>query len=488
MAIFYHPPAGINDFDRSAAQAAQLKQNWHDFLNDAVQARDAGLFYNAANDPAPGVAAARQPVAWNGFPLSIWSWFNANASATGKQKALAAAETLLPFAVEIQGGQWAFVTVTNPAQRMRKLVNGALGDPLDLFHRQQDEYCEWFVDRDAGGHITRISFTAEGPEYWEEMARLDPDLVVQLYRELVNPAVQRADLFWQFDVMGRVVGTNNQFRRVFRRDDYNPYNKWNTTHGALHLTHPSNTLGAEINLAADGAVLRPGVPLQPANTLLGRLVCCGIPAGVNRSSDPTIAAGVNGLARAGRAVTLADPIGLYLSTLDLAGLRGPNNQVIGNAALRVRRASADGTMILRAEVVTPAGATFTLDQCTFEQAPLTTGGQIARKITMVLFGTAKTIPGRTGLSRNCSAKCCRKPAAPDFRKLVAPNQNCNALPANFFDNEAPFTSSAGVTPFAALPVADTAAAPLDTVPAGPALLDADAAPLPRQSQRGLNMW
>src|SRR5262245_14933343 len=253
MAIFYHPPAGINDFDRSATQAAQLKQNWHDFLNRQVEGRDAGLFYNSANDPAPGVTAARRPISWNGFPLSIWSWFNANASATGKRRALASAETLRPFAIQIRDGGASFVTVTNPATRMRKVVGGALGDPLDLFHRQQDEYCEWFVDRDAAGRVTRISFTAEGPEYWEEMAKVDPDLVVRLYQELVNPAVQRTDLFWQFDVAGRNLDTG-QFNIIFQRGEYNPYNKWNTTHGALHLTHPANTLGAEINLAADATV------------------------------------------------------------------------------------------------------------------------------------------------------------------------------------------------------------------------------------------
>jgi hypothetical protein len=476
MAIFYHPPAGINDFDRSATQAAQLKQNWHDFLNRQVEGRDAGLFYNPANDPAPGVAAARRPISWNGFPLSIWSWFNANANATGKRRALAAAETLRPFAIQIRDGGASFVTVTNPATRMRKVVGGALGDPLDLFHRQQDEYCEWFVDRDAAGRVTRISFTAEGPEYWEEMAKVDPDLVVRLYQELVNPAVQRTDLFWQFDVAGRNLATG-QFNIIFQRGEYNPYNKWNTTHGALHLTHPANTLGAEINLAADATVLRPSVAPQPANTLSGRLICCAQYGGVNRSSDPLIGAGVNGLARAGRAVTLADPIGLYISTLDLTGLRGPNNQVIGAQALRVRRASADGSMILRAEIAPPQGATFTLDQCRFDQDTLTTGGQIARKITMVLFGLAKAIPGRNGLSQPCEAKCCRKPDAPDFRKLVTPDRNCNQLPANFFDDEAPVSPATAAGP---VPVVPAVAAPFDEETAE---LDVTAPPPPRPNKR-----
>ena len=32
------------------------------------------------------------------------------------------------------------------------------------------------------------------------------------------------------------------------RGQYNRLNKWNTTHGAMHLTHPANNLFAEIVL------------------------------------------------------------------------------------------------------------------------------------------------------------------------------------------------------------------------------------------------
>src|SRR5205823_2576502 len=35
--------------------------------------------------------------------------------------------------------------------------------------RPQDEYLEWFVTRSAG-KITRVTFTCEGPEYWQALA------------------------------------------------------------------------------------------------------------------------------------------------------------------------------------------------------------------------------------------------------------------------------------------------------------------------------
>ncbi|GIM89648.1 hypothetical protein [Paractinoplanes toevensis] len=40
-----------------------------------------------------------------------------------------------------------------------------------LRYRPQDEYCEWFVDRDPDtGDMRRIEFTAEGHEYWRFLA------------------------------------------------------------------------------------------------------------------------------------------------------------------------------------------------------------------------------------------------------------------------------------------------------------------------------
>jgi hypothetical protein len=47
-----------------------------------------------------------------------------------------------------------------------------------------------------------------------------------------------------------------QIEDLFLNGRYFPYNKWNTTHGALHLIHPANTLNAEIFIAADATVLR----------------------------------------------------------------------------------------------------------------------------------------------------------------------------------------------------------------------------------------
>jgi hypothetical protein len=432
MAVFYRPPADIDDYSRRPALAETLRDNWDTFIGDTIRGAERGLFYDAANDPVPNVVPVRQPIPWNGFPRSLWQWFNADADPAGRAAALAAVE------------------VRREIFRV-PLANGAT---LPIFERQQDEYCEWHVDRNAGGGITRIAFTSEGPEYFQEMAAVDLTLVGDLYREHVNPAVRDEELVWPVDVRNQ----NGQI--VFPKGSYNRWNEWNTRKGIMHLTHRANTLGAEINLAADSTVQFP-VPPAPAATLPFRLICCAQFGGVNRSSDPLIGAGVNGLAQSGLSITLDNPVGLYIQSVGIGGLRAPNGAPLGDGALRIVRASPDRSLILRAEVAPPAGATFTLDQCTFEGEPLTGGGQIARRITMVLFGLAKTIPGRTARQDQCTTKCCRKPNTAGFLKLVDNATTCAALTAADFEDEAPVTAESPLE--AAVSTSPRAAVPLEQV-------------------------
>jgi hypothetical protein len=243
--------------------------------------------------------------------------------------------------------------------------------------------------------------------------------------------VQESDLFWQedmFDETGAV---------VFQAGAYNELNVWNTLRGAMHLTHSANTLGAEINLAADATRIFP-VAAAPAGTFPNRLICCAQLGGVNRSSDPTISAGVDGLAKSGRCVTLANPVGLYITEIALDGLRAPDGTPIGQDALRIVRASPDGKLILRAEVAPPAGAAYTLDQCTFEGRRVTGGGVLARRITMSLFGLHKEIPGRADEPRACRGKCCRRPDGAAFFLPVRATTDCADITPEVWARFGPF--------------------------------------------------
>jgi len=457
MAIFYLPPAGIGDFDESATKAAALKQAWHDYIGGVFGSLDGGLFYDAANDPAPGVAVVTKAITWNGFPQSIWRWFNANAAIGGPAQAIACAEVMRPFTIVVRNGRRRTLTWTPTAPSLRKVVNNALGDAVVPFHRQQDEYCEWHAHRNGASKITRIVFTSEGPEYWQIIADTDPDLLVKLYRRYVDPLVEKVDLYWPTDVLAFNPGTNSYDAKVFLKGRYNPYNRWNTTNGCVHLTHPSNTLGAEIQLARDGTVLRPSVTATPAATLPDRLMCCAGYGGVNRSSDPRIGADVNALARVDLTVTLANPVGLYISTIGIGGLADPAGVPIPQA-LKVVRVSADGKRILRAEITPPPGATYTLDQCTFNGEPLTAGGQIAQQITMTLFGEAKAVPGRTGITEACGAKCCTHPSKAEFETLIGVGNACAGLTAADWAAEGPVAPGDPMPSAAMLTAAPPAAA------------------------------
>lgn len=172
----------------------------------------------------------------------------------------------------------------------------------------QDEYCEWSVERDPNtDKITRVTFTCEGPEYWQFLAATSPQKTLELYQEFVSPSVTHADLF----------SANGQ---------YNPKNRWNnsTTGGAMHLIQVNNSLAAEIELAGGASVVRE----INGQLLTGEreLIECGRYGGIERHSDPRIGAEVNSLTRQKADVTLANPVGLYFSKLITAGWEAPGGE------------------------------------------------------------------------------------------------------------------------------------------------------------------
>src|SRR5262249_26881166 len=149
----------------------------------------------------------------------------------------------------------------------------------DSSRDRQDEYCEWSVFRDAATEkIVKVTFTSEGPEYWEFLAAVSPDRLGELYRPHVEPAGRRED-------------------PTFDRGGHQPPDRWNnsTDGGAMHLIQDANTLAAEIELAAAATIVRRrnGVLLTSERELIE----CGRYGETERFSDPHIGAEVNALAR-----------------------------------------------------------------------------------------------------------------------------------------------------------------------------------------------
>jgi len=433
----FRTPASVgqrSDFDRDEqGQLTELgerqQEGWSALVSawmDRAVAGGSGLFYNPLARPSlPD--AVNASVTWDAFPRVMENRFR------GKEK-WQRAETLQPFTDAL------FRTDEfSPIFAVDENGSVITDEPLPLFFRPQDEYCEWHTYKEDGV-ITRIAFTAEGPEYWRFLAEGtrgffaqddprgaivggDAAKLVELYRRLVSPEVQEEDLYWQHDT-AIFSSTERGFFFYRMKGDYNPLNKWNTTHGVVHLTHPANTLQAEVNLGADATVLR-----HDANGILvtnsDKLICCSGYGGVNRSSDPAIGGAVNGLARDGLTVTLADPVGLYISELDTSGFAGPNGEDV-SLSWQVRRGVADDGNILSAVFEPPVG--LGIEQMSIGGVDIEFAGQIADKISMKLTGEASAFTDAPVESRPCEAKCCTLKANPKIKRLVSdPAQVCALL-------------------------------------------------------------
>jgi len=382
-------------------------------------------YANPAEQPVPPHAQLHA-VSWNGFPRRLQIQQRA-----GELDALATAE--------------------QPLSSTDVLFTG-FGTPVPITYRQGDEYLEWLAE-ERDGRLQRITFSCESPDYWMMVAQghaspffMIPDdsapapskqppksagkmqVVVDSYRRLVNARVEPEDLVFDQDMY------DGQKNLIFRKNSYNPWNKWNTTHGIMHLSNPANTLGEEIEICGDGTVLRHGSGgrlLQAAKCLL----CCGGFGNINRSSDPAIGAAVNELARGGYTLTIADPVGLYMSHLDTSGWTTPDGSPVDARYWRVIRGSAGtpgqagSTRTVRAVLEVPDGETWN-DNGTVRRLQvgdlriggqrIRYAGQVADAVRMVVVLAVWPDAGPKPRSIGCEPeyRCCRTPGSHEFILLT----------------------------------------------------------------------
>jgi hypothetical protein len=320
----FNPPGNVDDFASNAAALNAWSALISNAFDEAVEnvnrriGQGRSPFYNPTR-VSTDAPVSEKVIGWIGFPKVLLNQFGANR-----------------------------VEAWRAAERLRNDQRGAF--------RPQDEYLEWHVTRNSGGKITRVDFTCEGPEYWQFLAERFPDKVLEVYKLHVSPSVSRADLF-----PGGV---------------YNPRNVWNTEKGAMHLTHPANTLTAEIFIAGDATVLR-----KRANgtviTNADELIRCGQFGVAGRASDPRIGSDVNTLARQGFAITIKDPIGLYIAGINTTGWLNPAGGQIGNFFRTVRGTQGAG---LRAVFEVPASEGFVVGDIRIGARNIEFGGQIAENI------------------------------------------------------------------------------------------------------------
>ena len=371
----FDPPAHMQDLRRVPG----LTEEWSDAIShwfNATLKAEASRYRKSKTDPYiqyfnplkdhPDGPLVEQSITWNAFPKELLHQF-------GREQALAEADQLWPLSCYRNYPPSGVPTVS--------------GDVLNrTLYRPHNEYCEWRVFRDPRtGQIRKVVFVSEPPEFyralwggWVEGFHFggDPMQVLALYREFVSPEVELKDLIASETInVGGVLATKGA---------YDPYNKWNTTHGIMHLCSPPNTLSAEIQLGGDASIIY----TDDHGRLLiesDALICSTGYGGPDRNSDPTIGGTVNALARMGARTTLTNPVGLYMDHIDLAGWTVPDGGSVTDL-VKVVRGTLD--LIERLEVEVPAERGFTLSEVTIGGEPVRFGGQIAECITVKLTAAA----------------------------------------------------------------------------------------------------
>jgi len=248
-----------------------------------------------------------------------------------------------------------------PGRRDDKPAAYELADSDPALRDPQNEYFEWRVDRDSDGKITKVTFVTEFRQYYVELWEVDRDAVVKIYRDLVSPSVQEADL--------HSGGT------------YDIFNRWNTTDGIVHYIQEINSLSAAVGLA-EGAVSAAPPHRDNYEAFPGL-------AGALTSVDPRVSYDVHMLARKGLHVTLKEPIGFYIAHWNSAGITKPNGRPAPASWWKIRRGRPG--MVLRLEYSVPPAQGFVVGDLKLGGREIQYGGQLAEQITVVLNGIAGTI-------------------------------------------------------------------------------------------------
>jgi hypothetical protein len=423
------PPAGLPMPDA-------LRERWVDYLHRQFEGELTYIrqrygpgntpqkvhFVDPTQEKIPAVAQLHE-ISWSGFPRRLMIQ-----ERDGDLLALPTAEELEIYPAALVGEQ--------------------SGTVYPIQHRSGDEYLEWRAEH-RNGRLYRITFTCEPPDYWSALAQgfpspffMNPDdaadqpppgtgqwrLVLDWYKKLLGHPVPKDDLTFRENV-------TFQGKPAFREGDYNPWNRWNVADGIVHLSHPENTLGEEIELIGDASILRSdasGRQLRAAKCLL----CCGGFGNINRSSDPAIGAAVNEIARSGRRLTIANPIGLYMSHLEDDGWTRPDGSPVSPDYWQVVREApgtpglAGSARAVRAIYQVPDGETYTAEDG--RKRPLQVGdlriggepiryaGQVAQAVQMVdVLATWPADPQLDLEAVLCEPeyRCCRRRSGGEFLLL-----------------------------------------------------------------------
>lgn len=279
---------------------------------------------------------------------------------------------------------------------------------------RQDEYLEWAAVRNGDNKITKLTFVAEGYDYYSALFDSDEERVLDLYKEATGlSSLKVDDLRAKHGVYRRY--KDGRRETIALPGGFNPRNSYNINPGIVHLSHRANSLGAEINLAGVSAIARMDATGKMLNeTDPERLMCCNKGGNPNRNSDPLISAQAYKQVLDGYRYTLSNPVGLYIAAIE-DGLCLPDdaNTPVPQDWWKVVRGhdlwDASKSRVLRLELEIPKSEKLTISDLIIGGNPVAYEGQIAELLSVHLFVTRWRRAGAgIGPIVKCLATCCRE--------------------------------------------------------------------------------
>jgi hypothetical protein len=427
----FSTPAGIADFPPGSPQYQLLLQLWNwNLIGDTLTSitgdpwnvlndQNRYFYFNPVTTPIPE-GAVTVPIQWVAFPNRLL-WYFSQGGSPGNPFQLSQQDVLelgdmgkIAGNTKFAGG---FPPVPTGIRQLCPQINWQ-SDPHNWQtfgpagpRGWQDEYCEWSVTRDAATNkITSVMFTCENPDYWFTLWQVDPNTVLQIYQQLVSSAVQIQDLYLLDSSGNPVVNPLTGYPA------YNPLNKWNSgtvttpgvSGGAVHLTSPPNTLGAEVYLAAAATLLRDVSSYDPQS-----MICCSKYGQPFRNSDPHIGFMSNQVAKSGDTISLADPVGLYIQEPDWGTYSTPDSTPAQDFWTVLRGNGPQ--QILHAVFAVPASKGYTVSDISINGQPIQWAGQIAQTFQMQLAATGFS---GSSLPPQQTQKCQMPSSAPTPQAII----------------------------------------------------------------------
>lgn len=313
----YDTPAGLRD----VPEGSSFYDAWHEFVNGKVSDSPGSPWIDPVLVDADVVTV--RALSWIGFPRAT-------------------------------------LTVDRRDDRAQGFADAEEAGATGAWRPRQFEYFEWYTTRDATGKVTKVAFSTETPQYFERLAEVDKERVVELYREHVDPAVQ-------WDELVKADGT------------YDRHNRWTTIDGIMHYVNGINELNQAIGLAQGGATATfvnlddPG--LAPARDNFEFPVIGG------NAADDYIIREVAALGRSGFDITVHEPVGLYIDGWDDTGWTKPDGSPVGDY-WRITRGRPGA--VLRLEYEVPYEEGFVVGDILIGGRPVLHGGQLAEQMTSAL--------------------------------------------------------------------------------------------------------